>query len=306
MSRNIRRLPAFISWMQPETDESILQRYVARRDETAFSILVKRYARLIYSVCAKQLNNLNDVEDACQATLLILAQRASSIRQQDSLRSWLHGVAIRVSKSMNRRRVRLARRERDCAREPVLASPTLLLSDIELQDLLRAEVERMPDHYRMPLQLCYWQGQSRDEMAETLGWSRGQVKGQLERAKKRLKSRLRQRGIQFLLPLGMGLTTVGLISALPAVVMATTSASTAANSLTGIFALANVFYRVFQASKGLGTIALIALALGWGPPMPFLPIFPEQPEGVQQLPVQSPELDQDCDESENCGLDETK
>lgn len=304
MSRNIRRLPAFIAWMQPETDEIILQRYVARQDEAAFTILVKRYARLIYSVCAKQLTNQNDVDDACQATLLILAQRAASIRQQDSLRSWLHGVAIRVSKAMNRRRMRLARRERDCARDPVMASPTSLFSDVELQDLLRAEVERLPDHYRMPLQLCYWHGQTRDEVAETLGWSRGQVKGQLERAKRRLKSRLNQRGIQFLLPLGMGLTTVGLISALPAVVMATTTASTTATSLTGIFALGNVFCRVFQATKGLGTIALLALALGWAPPMPFLPIFPEQPEGVQQVPVQSPEWEQGWDELEDCGLDE--
>ena len=115
MSRTAGTFNRFISWMRPESDESLLQRYIARNDEAAFSLLVNRYVNLVYSVCNKTLTRAVDVEDACQATFLILAQRAQAIRKQDALRSWLHGVAIRVSKTMQRRQARMARREKENA-----------------------------------------------------------------------------------------------------------------------------------------------------------------------------------------------
>jgi RNA polymerase sigma factor (sigma-70 family) len=268
----------FLSWMKPESDESLLQRYLGRQDESAFGILVKRYINLVSSVCRKELPSVVDVEDACQATFLILAQRAGSIRQQDSLRSWLHGVAIRVSKAMRRRAIRLERREREQAVTSAIVSPAELLADADLQAMIRSEVEGLPDQYRLPLQLCYWHGQSRDEMADTLGWTRGQVKGQLERAKKRLKARLDQRGIHLLLPMGLGLTTVGLAMVLPAMVVA---ASTTASQGSVMMHYAGLMIRVFQATKGLAALGFLAITMGFAPPIPFLPIFPEEPK--QQL-----------------------
>ncbi|MFO0815923.1 MAG: sigma-70 family RNA polymerase sigma factor [Gemmatales bacterium] len=276
----------FLSWMKPETDESLLQRYLARQDEAAFGILVRRYIQLISSVCRKELPNAIDVEDACQATFLILAQRAGSIRQQDSLRSWLHGVAIRVSKAMRRRAIRMERRDREQAITTAISSPAEILADADVQDLVRREVEGLPEQYRLPLQLCYWHGQSRDEMASTLGWTRGQVKGQLERAKRRLKARLDQRGIQFLLPLGMGLTTIGLATVLPAMATAATTVTTSATMGTMAAHFASLFYRVFQATKGIATLGFLAVAMGFAPPIPFLPIFPEEPNVVPETTLQ--------------------
>jgi len=281
MSRAAGTFNRFITWMRPESDELLLERYIARNDEAAFSLLVNRYIKLVYSVCKKTLTRAVDVEDACQATFLILAQRAHAIRKQDALRSWLHGVAIRVSKAMQRRQVRMTRRERESAAQHVVASPADLLANIDLHDMIRHEVDRLPEQYRLPLQLCYWDGQSREQMAATLGWSTGQVKGQLERAKRRLKARLDQRGIQFLLPVGIGLTTVSLVTVLPTIALAATAVSTTSQTMTFMMAISTLFYRTFQATKGLGTLAIMAIALGWMPPMPFLPIFQEEPQ-VQQ------------------------
>lgn len=275
MSRTANTLHRFIAWMRPETDESLLQRYLGRQDEAAFSLLVNRYVALVCSVCKKELTSQVDIEDACQATFLILAQRAQSIQKQDSLRSWLHGVAIRVSKAMRRRQARLARREREGATNTVIATPAELLADTDLQDLVRREVDRLPDQYRLPLQLCYWHGQSRAEMAVTLGWSTSQVKGQLERAKRRLKARLDQRGIQFLLPLGLGLTTVAVATLLPTLVVAATATT---STMSFVMSVGNLFYRTFQATKGIASLAFIAMALGLMPPIPFLPIFPDEPQ----------------------------
>jgi RNA polymerase sigma factor (sigma-70 family) len=288
----------FVAWMRPETDESLLQRSIARQDDGAFTILVKRYGNLIYSICSKELTRPVDIEDASQATFLILAQRAHVIRKQDSLRSWLHGVALRVSKAMRRREARLVRREQQSASRPVISSPAELMASVDLQDVLRLEVDRLPEQYRVPLQLCYWHGQSREQMAETLGWSKGQVKGQLERAKRRLKARLDQRGISFLMPIGLGLTTVALISMLPSMVLAATVVTQASQMTSYFLGLGNVFYRTFQATKGVGSLAIIAMALGWMPPIPFLPIFPneeEQKQLQQQGTVDRPEeFEEEC------------
>lgn len=281
MSRAAGTFNRFITWMRPESDESLLQRYIARNDEAAFSLLVKRYVNLVYSVCKKALTRQVDIEDACQAIFLILAQRAQVIRKHDALRSWLHGVALRVSKAMQRRQARMARRERENATKQVIASPAELLADTDLHDLIRREVDRLPDQYRLPLQLCYWDGQSREQMAETLGWSAGQVKGQLERAKRRLKARLDQRGIQFLLPVGVGLTTISLVTVLPTIALAATAARSTSQLMSYFMSIGNLFVHVFQATKGLGVIAFMAVAMGLMPPIPFLPIFQEEPQ-VQQ------------------------
>jgi RNA polymerase sigma factor (sigma-70 family) len=293
MSQTIRH--RFISWMSPETDASLLQRYIARQDQAAFSLLVRRYLKLIQSVCHKELASVVDVEDACQSTFLILAQRASSIRNQDALRSWLHGVAIRVSKAMKRRAIRLEKRHRELSVSQLVGSAAEILADNDLQALLRREVEGLPEQYRVPLQLCYWHGQSREEVAATLGWTKGQVKGQLERAKRRLKARLTQRGVQLMLPVGLGLTTVALVTIVPTIATAATTTASAA-SLTGwAMQIGSVFCRIFQATKGIAMLGLAAVGLGVVPPFPILPIFPDNEQ--QQV---SPQVETENDVYDEC------
>ena len=55
------------------TDAQLLQQFVARRGEEAFASLLRRHGGLIRTVCRHILHRGEDVEDALQATLLILA-----------------------------------------------------------------------------------------------------------------------------------------------------------------------------------------------------------------------------------------
>ena len=85
------------------TDGQLLERFArARRDaagsEAAFTALVERHGPRVLGVCRAILGNRHDAEDACQATFLVLAQRAGLIRRSDSVASWLYGVARRVAK----------------------------------------------------------------------------------------------------------------------------------------------------------------------------------------------------------------
>src|SRR3954468_22597810 len=88
---HIRKLAAVQSVREVE-DRHLLERFVQARDEATFTVLVERYGPMVLGVCRRALHNAHDAEDACQATFLVLARQAASVRKAASLGSWLHGV----------------------------------------------------------------------------------------------------------------------------------------------------------------------------------------------------------------------
>src|ERR1043165_2513681 len=78
-------------------DHELLRRFCHEQDETAFHALVRRHGAMVLDICQRILRVEADAEDAFQATFLVLAQKAGSIRKAASVSSWLHGVAHRTA-----------------------------------------------------------------------------------------------------------------------------------------------------------------------------------------------------------------
>src|SRR5947207_785272 len=93
--RHIRRLVAADSG-QELSDSELLERFAANREERAFATLFRRHGPLVWSVCYSVLHHRQDTEDAFQATFLLMARRAGSIRKTEAIASWLYRVAHRV------------------------------------------------------------------------------------------------------------------------------------------------------------------------------------------------------------------
>src|SRR5437867_10716620 len=112
------------------TDGQLLERFVTQRDEAAFAELVHRHGALVLGVCRRVLDNAADVEDAFQATFMVLVRKADSIRKRDSAASWLYGVALRIARRARASIHRRGDRERRAAVAEAVAAPDELWSDV--------------------------------------------------------------------------------------------------------------------------------------------------------------------------------
>jgi RNA polymerase sigma factor (sigma-70 family) len=191
--RYLRRL-AVADQIKQLNDTQLLQRFVASQEAEVFTALVERHGRLVWAICRHVLGHEHDAEDAFQATFLVLARKAATIRKAESLASWLQGTAYRVALRAKRDAGIRRAHERRGQRMPAETSlPESVMR--EALALLDEEVARLPARQRMVFILCCLEGMSRAEAARQLDWKTGTVSGTLARARQRLRLRLARRGM---------------------------------------------------------------------------------------------------------------
>jgi RNA polymerase sigma factor (sigma-70 family) len=175
-------------------DAVLLQQFVDNRDEAAFAALVQRHAPLVLGVCRRLLADDHDAEDVFQATFVVLARQAASLRGGGRLPGWLHTVTCRLA--LRARSQASGRR----ARERQLSAMDYAEAPIEqvwrdLRPILDEELQAISAKYRIPLVLCHLAGKTQQEASVELGCSRDMVRRRLERGIELLRSRLTRRGL---------------------------------------------------------------------------------------------------------------
>jgi RNA polymerase sigma factor (sigma-70 family) len=183
------------------SDRQLLERFLERRDEgaeLAFAVLVERHGRMVLGVCRRIMGGPDEADDAFQATFLVLARRARSIRVEGTLGPWLFGVATRVAmraRSDERRRRARERNGLDRLERPGPDAAREDLDRAEIQEIIAREVAGLPARFQGPVLLCDLEGMSYQEAARRLGWPVGTVRSRLSRARARLRRRLARYGL---------------------------------------------------------------------------------------------------------------
>jgi RNA polymerase sigma factor (sigma-70 family) len=179
------------------SDIQLLERFVATRDEAAFELLAWRHGPMVLGVCRRVLGDVHEVEDAFQATFLVLAQKAASAARHRSAGGWLYTVAYRVALRARARRATRTLRERPLDEPPLadVPDPAGAAAERDARRVIDEEVSRLPEKYRIPFVLFHLEGRSCAEVAQELGCPIGTVESWLTRARQRLQGRLSRRGL---------------------------------------------------------------------------------------------------------------
>lgn len=179
------------------SDGMLLRRFVERREDAAFTQLVQRHERFVLNVCNRVVGDAHLARDAFQATFVILARKAGVLNGQGPLAGWLYKVAYRLALRFRAAADRQRRREQAAAARSVQEVGDFAAA-IEKEELLLAlseEIQRLPDKYRLPLVMCYFEGRTHAETARTIGIPRGSIAKRIGEGLERLRDRLTHRGL---------------------------------------------------------------------------------------------------------------
>jgi RNA polymerase sigma factor (sigma-70 family) len=159
----------------------------------AFAEIVARYQTLVCSLTYNATGSLSRSEDLAQEVFLTAWRELRQLREPEKLRSWLCGIARRLSANTRRREERepvCAAGELEDEHEAPAPGPVDAAISREEEAILWRSLERIPENYREPLILSYRQGQSVEEMAAALELTEDTAKQRLSRGRKLLQEQV--------------------------------------------------------------------------------------------------------------------
>lgn len=243
--QHIRRLLG-VSATSEVSDAQLLECFLGFQDERAFAALIQRHGPMVFGVCRSLLKDHQDAEDAFQATFLVLARKAGTIRRGEAVGHWLYGVAHRTARKLRVRAAKRRLKESECT-TMTPTDPTAEVAGEEWRQLLHQEVSWLPAKYRAPVVLCYLEGKTNEEAARTLGWPVGSVKGRLTRARDMLRTRLIRRGVA----LSAGALTTALSPQVLAAAVPGHLAAATAKAAAGALASAGISAQALALAEGV-------------------------------------------------------
>jgi RNA polymerase sigma factor (sigma-70 family) len=194
----IRKLARPLADGSERTDGELLSRFGDFKEESAFTELLNRHARMTFAISRRLLVNTSDVDDVCQAAFLLLARKAPSLWRERSVAGWLVGVIRKLAADVRKVQRRRQQREQKAAQRvqhATVPDTAVIAASKEVAQLLDEELATLPYKYREPILLCCLEGLPKAVVAARLGWPEGTVSGRVARGKALLRIRLERRGV---------------------------------------------------------------------------------------------------------------
>jgi RNA polymerase sigma-70 factor (ECF subfamily) len=157
-----------------------------------FAALYRSHYPRVFGLCRRLLGGAGSAEDATQEVFLRAFRALDRYDSSQPFAAWILGIASNHCIDLVRRRAHGEKLFEDSeadAAELDTSSPTALdmLVDAERATEIRAAIAALPDRYRLPIVLAYYNESSYDEIAHALGISRNHVGVLLLRARQQLR-----------------------------------------------------------------------------------------------------------------------
>jgi RNA polymerase sigma-70 factor (ECF subfamily) len=164
---------------------------LAHSEELALAELYRRYSAIAYGLARRVVGDPSLAEDAVQEGFLaVWCSAASFAPERGQARGWILTL-------VHRRAVDLVRGRNRRERPPVEPSGNGVedpgdegLHVIGERELVRRALRGLPQEFRAPLVLAYYEGMTQQELAERLGHPLGTIKSRMSRGHTRLRAAL--------------------------------------------------------------------------------------------------------------------
>ena len=147
--------------------------------------LFENYRNNLYAVAFNVCKNAEDAEDVVQDTFIQYYSLKKEFDNEQHIRAWLIRVAINKAKNVNRTFWRRNKMSLEDYME------TLVFETPESGELFETAM-RLPEKYRIVINLFYYEDYTVQEIAKILKMSENNVKVRLSRGRAMLKEKLRE------------------------------------------------------------------------------------------------------------------
>ncbi len=149
--------------------------------------LYRLYAKAMYNICMRMLNNREEAEDLLQESFTDAFMKLGSFRYESSFGAWIKRIVINnCINSIQKKKIELVHREREMEPEPVEDAVDYAEIEMDVRRIHRA-LEELPDGYRVIFSLYALEGYDHTEIAQILGISESTSKSQYLRAKQKIR-----------------------------------------------------------------------------------------------------------------------
>lgn len=176
----------------PESDLQLVAR-LQKGDKTAFREIVRRHQDKVYRLALRLTRDEARAQDAMQDAFLQVYRKIDQFQEHSAFTTWLYRITVNAALDHRRRR------RSDALMDEIPAglsdtgpSPHQRAVEAQRSDLLKEALQRIPEHYRVPLVLCHVEGLPVEEVARVLDLPEGTVKSRLFRARAILKETIRR------------------------------------------------------------------------------------------------------------------
>jgi len=158
----------------------------APQDDRLSSLIERHYA-VVYRFAYRLSGSAADAEDLTQHAFLTAQEKLDQLRDPERSGGWLYAIVRNTYLKQCRGPRGIGEASLDDVPEPMAAGPVNTEIDAEV---LQSALNEMPEAYRTPLILFYFDEFSYKEIAERLDVPIGTIMSRLSRAKRFLRSRL--------------------------------------------------------------------------------------------------------------------
>ncbi len=154
-----------------------------------WNVLIDRYQNMVYGLALARTGSREDADDVFQEVFLALFRSGKTFREEEHRKAWL----LRTTLNQSRRVTSSTWRNRTVPLEEgeAVARPFRMSEENRVWEALQS----LPEDYRLPLYLFYFEELPTDQIAKALGIRPGTVRMRLSRGREQLRTLLK--GVEF-------------------------------------------------------------------------------------------------------------